>query len=303
MVGVLQDRLQLLLRVLVLVQARAQPHFSQNDPHGLAVQGLGLAHVAHVLGHITIAWRIVELHRRSDLLQLSLVDQRYGLHALMHRDALHENVAVNHKGELDFLAAGADLVPFDTLKDPVLPDVDGLFIGGGFPEECMAELEANQALRQAIRHAIESGMPGYAECGGLMYLARSITWNGDRREMVGAIPGDIEMHERPQGRGYVRMAETGNGPWHLTDDSGEPAAFAAHEFHYSSLENLEGEHRYAYRVLRGAGIDGEHDGIVIHNLLACYSHMRDTEQHHWAYRFVDFVRQHRDRDKDTADAL
>ena len=77
----------------------------------------------------------------------------------------------------------------------------------------MQDLEANRELRSAIRQAINSGMPAYAECGGLMYLARSLRWKGQQCEMVGVIPGDIIMHERPQGRGYVRLEETGNAPW------------------------------------------------------------------------------------------
>ena len=88
------------------------------------------------------------------------------------------------------VAAGAELVPIDTLHDQRLPVIDGLFIGGGFPEACMAELEANVALRAALRRAIECGLPTYAECGGLMYLSRSISWQGRTARMVGAIPGD-----------------------------------------------------------------------------------------------------------------
>lgn len=196
-----------------------------------------------------------------------------------------------YPGDLEALErAGAELLPFDTLSDPQLPAADGLFIGGGFPEVCMAALEANESLRRAIREAIEVGLPAYAECGGLMYLARSLSWQGERREMVGVIPGDVEMHERPQGRGYVRMAETGANPWHLTDPGGEPAEFAAHEFHYSRLVNIEGPAEYAYRVLRGTGIDGEHDGFLYKNLLACYVHQRNTRRNPWASRFVEFVR-------------
>ena len=120
-----------------------------------------------------------------------------------------------------------------------------------------------------------------------MYLSRSIACNGMQSDMVGIIPADTVMHARPQGRGYVRLRETPAAPWH---SSGPPGEFAAHEFHYSSLENTTGPLTFAYEVLRGTGIDGRHDGIVINNLLACYSHMRDTRQHHWARRFVDFVR-------------
>mgnify|MGYP000202705116 FL=1 len=102
--------------------------------------------------------------------------------------------------DLDALeAAGAELVPFDALSDTHLPDVDGLYIGGGFPEACAIELEANSALRAEIRQAIADGLPTYAECGGLMYLSRSITYEGRSYDMVGAIPGDVVMHAKPVG--------------------------------------------------------------------------------------------------------
>jgi cobyrinic acid a,c-diamide synthase len=184
--------------------------------------------------------------------------------------------------------AGAQLVMIDSLQDQTLPAIDGLFIGGGFPESRMAELEANAALRSEIRTAIENGLPTYAECGGLMYLSRSLQRGDQRNEMVGVIPGDCVMHERPQGRGYVHLRETEHLPWPGTRAGKE---FAAHEFHYSSLENITGPLEFAYEVTRGTGIDGHNDGIVLHNLLACYSHQRDTQQHRWAGRFIEFVRQ------------
>lgn len=183
-------------------------------------------------------------------------------------------------------------MPIDTLRDSALPPLDGLFIGGGFPETQMHALEANQRLRHAIRGAIERGLPVYAECGGLMYLSRSIRWSDRRCDMVGAIPADTEMCHRPQGRGYVRLLETGAGLWPLRTGEGTLADFPAHEFHYSKLTNYEG-FRYAYDVLRGYGIDGEHDGIVIGNMLASFSHLRDVEANHWAERFVGFVRARR----------
>jgi len=185
--------------------------------------------------------------------------------------------------------AGAELVYFNTLTDTALPAVDGLFIGGGFPESHMEQLESNTALRNDIRKAIAEGLPAYAECGGLMYLSRRLTWNDKRADMVGIIPADTVMHDRPQGRGYVRLRETAHAPWPSAGPAGE---FAAHEFHYSSLENINETLTFAYEVQRGTGVDGKHDGIVINNLLACYSHMRDTQQHHWAQRFVAFVRRH-----------
>ncbi|MFZ0254827.1 MAG: cobyrinate a,c-diamide synthase [Gammaproteobacteria bacterium] len=195
-----------------------------------------------------------------------------------------------YPGDLEALtAAGAELVPINTLHDSELPRLDGLFVGGGFPETQMPALEANQRLRSAIKEAVEGGLPVYAECGGLMYLSRSIRWFDRRCEMVGAIPADTEMCDHPQGRGYVRLRETGEGLWPLCTGEGALADFPAHEFHYSKLVNYEG-FRYAYDVLRGHGVDGEHDGIVIGNMLASFSHLRDVAANPWAERFVGFAR-------------
>jgi cobyrinic acid a,c-diamide synthase len=203
--------------------------------------------------------------------------------------------------DLDALrAAGATLVGVDALNDSQLPSVDGLFIGGGFPELYAAELEANAALRTRIRAAIDTGLPVYAECGGLMYLARTLTYKGQSYKMVGAIPGDVVMHERPVGRGYVNLEESADFPWPEAKAKPEPAtamatgtggtAVRAHEFHYSSLENLPADLHYAYTVKRGHGVDGRRDGIVVQNVLASYAHLRSAGGNAWAARFVDFVR-------------
>lgn len=185
--------------------------------------------------------------------------------------------------------AGAELAFFDTLKDRRLPTVDGLFFGGGFPETQMEALEANAGLRAEIREAAQAGLPIYAECGGLMYLSRTISWRREAREMVGAVPFDAIVHRKPQGRGLVQIEETGNAPWGLPAGNDKPVRIRAHEFHHAALVNGPANANYAYRVLRGAGIDGRHDGIVIGNLLASFCHLRDTGQNRWAARFVAFV--------------
>lgn len=184
-------------------------------------------------------------------------------------------------------AAGAQLVPFSPLADSELPEVDGLFIGGGFPEVFMAELEANSRLRGAIRGAIERNMPVYAECGGLMYLSRAMSWQGRSREMVGALPCDIVMHEKPRGHGYMKLQATGAGDWFS-----QGLKLKGHEFHYSEVVNL-GEVQFAYRVERGSGVDGEHDGILYRNVLASYTHLHSLGSPGWAEGFVDFVRRAR----------
>ncbi len=191
--------------------------------------------------------------------------------------------------DLDALiTAGAELVPFNALCDPRLPACDALFIGGGFPECFLDQLEANSSLRTDILNAITAGLPAYAECGGLMYLANSISWRGKTRHMVGVIPGEIAMHDKPVGRGYVLLEPTGEHPW---PDAKTTSGLPAHEFHYSSLEGLPAGLRYAYAVKRGHGIDGRRDGIVINNLLASYTHLRATAGCDWPARFVHFARQ------------
>ena len=184
--------------------------------------------------------------------------------------------------------AGADLRPFDSLRDDTLPPASGLFIGGGFPEILAPGLSANTSLRASIRAALADGMPAYAECGGLMYLSRSLRYQGRRHEMVGFVPGDAVMHEQPIGRGYVQLAGTGALPW--PELGGEAAMLPAHEFHYASLENLPDSLPYAYEVKRGHGIDGRNDGLIIGNLVAGFCHHRQTAANRWADRFVAFVR-------------
>jgi cobyrinic acid a,c-diamide synthase len=203
--------------------------------------------------------------------------------------------------DLDALrAAGATLVPFDTLAG-TLPNVDGLFLGGGFPELFARELEANVALRSRIRSLIDAGLPVYAECGGLMYLARTLCVDGHAYRMVGAIPGDAVMNARPVGRGYVHLEETDAFPWPRF--AAATGTIRAHEFHHASLENVAPDVRFAYAVTRGHGIDGKRDGIVVGNVLASFAHLRSTGTCEWAARFVEFIGASGYRDRRTGNVL
>ncbi len=205
-----------------------------------------------------------------------------------------------YPGDLEALEqAGAHLIEVDSLRDQQLPDnIDGLFIGGGFPEERLLELHNNSTFRQSLFNAIENGLPTYAECGGLMYLCRNIIWHKEQHKMVGIIPADAKMEETPQGRGLIRFSETPLMPWPDTGTDKNAAhstdkIISAHEFHYSHLINITRPLNYAYTILRGSGIDGRHDGIIYKNLLACYAHLQDTTQNHWAARFTEFIKQHK----------
>ena len=205
--------------------------------------------------------------------------------------ALDRAFGFYYQEDLDTLRdAGANLLAVDTLTAKALPDCDGLVIGGGFPEMFSAELSANQALRAAIRHAVEAGMPVYAECGGLMYLSRSLAWHGAKREMVGVVPGDVVMGSRPVGRGYAVLEESDDGLW---PPQAQP--IPAHEFHYSHLENLPSGLKYAYRVTRGHGIEAGKDGFVHKNLLASYCHRRGSGDQGWLGPFLEQAKTYRSK--------
>jgi cobyrinic acid a,c-diamide synthase len=220
---------------------------------------------------------VVEVSRREpDVTLAYAIDSAFGFYYADDLEAL--------------VAAGARLVPFSPIRDRALPRCDGLFLGGGFPETHMGALEENAAMRAEIAGFIHRGGPVYAECGGLMYLSNDLTWRGNTRKLCGVIPASVEMHDKPQGRGYVQLRETPDHPW--PDPGGGPAVIAAHEFHYSALASLPEGMRFGYRVERGFGLDGRHDGIIYRNLLASYAHLRNTTANPWAGRFVDFVRSH-----------
>ena len=189
--------------------------------------------------------------------------------------------------------AGAELIEIDPCHQSELPEIDALFIGGGFPETHMNELEANTGLRKAIKSAIDNGLPTYAECGGLMYLAHSIQWNKEVCQMVGSIDTNIIMEKTPQGRGYVQLQETDRHPWPKLPSQAPDEIINAHEFHYSRFDNIgktaDKNVQFAFQVKRGTGIDGKSDGYVYKNLLANYTHQRNTWNNPWAQRFINFA--------------
>ncbi len=205
-----------------------------------------------------------------------------GLRIAIARD---ESFGFYYPDDLEkFETLGATLVPFDALRDTRLPEADGLFIGGGFPEMQLEALGRNTALRDDIRRAIDAGLPAYAECGGLMYLCRSLAWKGQSAPMCGVIQGNAVMCRRPQGRGYTRFTDTAAHPWARAGEQ------LAHEFHYARIDDLDPASVFARTILRGHGIDGAHDAIVHRNLVAGFCHLRDTQRTPWVTRFLEFVR-------------
>jgi len=184
-----------------------------------------------------------------------------------------------------FNALGVKIKYFDALRDTHLPECDGLYIGGGFPETQLKALSANQSLLADIKSKITSGLPSYAECGGLMYLSNQITSDNQSYSMVGVIDADTIMTKKPIGRGYVQLESLEDHPW-----EGVSEKIYAHEFHYSKLENIDQNTRYAFKVLRGVGVDNMQDGIIKYNLLASYTHLRNIAGNQWVDQFVNFIK-------------
>jgi cobyrinic acid a,c-diamide synthase len=170
---------------------------------------------------------------------------------------------------LEYLEANAKRVHYvNSFVDSELPNLDLLYIGGGFPEIYAAELQQNEDLMESIRNHWSSGMHIYAECGGLMYLTKAIVdAEGNAHKLVGLIDGVVHVEQTPVGHGYVRLESILPNP---LANSG--TKLVGHEFHHSRID-LGFKPKFAFRVLRGQGIDGEHDGLLGERLLAMYTHL------------------------------
>ncbi len=177
---------------------------------------------------------------------------------------------------------GAEIVEVSALHDDALPNVDGLYIGGGFPETHAAQLAANRSFADSVCAAIEAGLPVMAECAGLMYLGESITWQGQTHRMAGALPLRFDMATRPHGHGYTVIRADADNPFFPVG-----AVLRGHEFHYSLPQQpLGGRVRTAFHVERGHGLDGARDGVVHRNVLATYSHIHALSVANWATAFL-----------------
>jgi cobyrinic acid a,c-diamide synthase len=165
--------------------------------------------------------------------------------------------------------SGATVVPFSPVHDRSLPLVDGIYIGGGYPELYARELSENAGMRRALLQVHEKDLPIYAECGGLMYLAREIEWEGERQEMIGLVPGKAR-------RGSTRVVSYVHGA--ITQDCAlgpKGTTIMGHEFHHSEMLMDEGV-KYAIRLERGMGIKDGWDGMCEGNMVASYTHVHSA---------------------------
>ncbi|MBC2701929.1 MAG: cobyrinate a,c-diamide synthase [ANME-2 cluster archaeon] len=177
---------------------------------------------------------------------------------------------------------GAKLVFFSPMSDD-LPDIDGLILGGGYPELFPAELSSGSALT-GIRKATVDGMPIYAECGGLMYLGKSLEIEGHTYKMAGVLDARSSMVGRFQALGYTEAEVVCDNPLSLKGQ-----VIRGHEFHYSITE-CDRDARFAYSMNRGKGIEDAKDGLMVYNTLAGYMHTHPASAS--MERFVDMCREY-----------
>jgi len=181
--------------------------------------------------------------------------------------ALDESFNFYYQDNLDSLRnLGAELVFFSPISDKRIPDCDGIYIGGGFPEVKANLLQRNETMKKLIKKHAQDDMPIYAECGGLMYLTRSISYKSGKFNMVGLFDAVTVMEKRLK-LNYT-SAKIRKSPFSL-----QSKIVKGHEFHYSELDELAKDSKFAYDMSIGIGIKNKKDGLTVHNTLASYMHV------------------------------
>ena len=161
---------------------------------------------------------------------------------------------------------GAVLKFFSPVSDKKLPECDGLYIGGGFPEILGNKLAGNHHMKKTIKKLSECNLPVYAECGGLMYLTKSIVSGNKKFKMVGLFDAETKMTKNMCL--HYTKGKTSNS---LISE--KQHNFHGHEFHYSQLDNVSSDSNFAYDLKIGDGIKNQKDGLMAHNTLASYGHL------------------------------
>lgn len=178
---------------------------------------------------------------------------------------------------------GAELLEISALTEYRLPEIDALYIGGGFPETNAIALAKNATFRRSLKKAIEAGLPVYAECGGLMYLGKELLLGGKTYPMAGVFPLKFRLEKRPQAHGYTIVEVDRQNPFYAPG-----TILKGHEFHYSRVvESAGGEGiNFSFRMRRGQGIEEKLDGICYKNTLATYTHVHAYGAPEWAESLV-----------------
>ena len=180
------------------------------------------------------------------------------------------------------VAGGAEVIFISPLKDKALPELDGLYIGGGFPETHARQLADNRGFNSRLKALVEDGFPIYAECGGLMYLGENLVLEGKSYPMAGILPLTFDFYQRPQGHGYTIFKVERENPYYPIGSE-----IRGHEFHYSRVSNWTGDKNdLVFQMKRGVGIDKDRDGIIYKNVLATYTHVHAIGTPEWGEALV-----------------
>ena len=161
---------------------------------------------------------------------------------------------------------GAKIKFFSPISDKKIPKCDSIYIGGGFPEILGKKLSQNHPMKKSIKQAAENGTPIYAECGGLMYLTKSIKHNNQKYSMVGLFDAETQMTKKMT-LNYTQGK--------ITSDCviSSPKNFNAHEFHYSKITGIPKDAKFLYDLKIGEGISSKKDGFSEYNVVASYCHL------------------------------
>jgi cobyrinic acid a,c-diamide synthase len=189
---------------------------------------------------------------------------------------------------------GASLIEVSPLRETKLPEIDALYMGGGFPETHAIALADNVSFRNSLFNAIQDGLPVYAECGGLMYLGKSLVLEGKTFPMVGALPIIFGLEKKPQAHGYSIVEVEKANPYFP-----DKTVLKGHEFHYSKVLDIEKKDDIcmAFNVKRGHGIIDGKDGICYKNVLAAYTHLHAIGAPDWAEGMVRCAREFKEMSK------
>jgi cobyrinic acid a,c-diamide synthase len=186
-------------------------------------------------------------------------------------------------------ARGAELVFMSALSDPNIPEIDAMYIGGGFPETQAAQLSANISFREGLGELAKNGLPIYAECGGLMYLGEELILDGESYPMAGVLPVTYGLSKRPEGHGYTKLTVDRENPYFKVG-----TRLRGHEFRYSKVLEWRGKPEdLAFRLERGRGFYEKRDGVCHKNVLGTYTHIHALGCPEWAEGVVRMGRRAR----------
>jgi len=231
--------------------------------------------------------KIIEISRQSDKLEYlkpkPIIKRKDNVKIGFFGDKIF---SFYYPENLEALAnEGAELIKISSFEDRELPEVDGLYIGGGFPETNIRQLLDNKSMMDSVKKRANQGMPIYAECGGLIYLSNSIEIEKRKYQLSNVFPINLKMDKKPQGHGYYKVKVDEENPFFEIDE-----VIRGHEFHYSKVMSGFEDVKTCFSVERGSGSFKQRDGLIYKNVFASYLHLHTLGYKKWAVNFVNLIK-------------